>query len=473
MDDMIGTGLPKSRAERRLADIAGRRSGWRPVKRWLGVHISRTKLVSLGLGAFVTALAMLAGFVTGAVHSNLPGMPSTLAAASTATPPNLTGITIGVVNGQAETTEAQVEQILGLLERAEATALNSDVQVKLAISSAAGELGTLLTAYLHQQPTELIDWLPFTVAPDEIEYPLAPVRLAEPTESTIDAVESSGATEVDPDDSQTQPPVFEPLPDEPGLLDHNLTRQWLQVGALSYETPEVTFDEIIVAALHLAELMDRVGVTVILEEQLVEEDLSEALSITEMLLAAVERWGNSTDNYFNGRLPDHVLCPLPFAPTHRLRCDAATMLIALNEAFVAEFGRILPIGDTYRTYESQVVLRARVGRMAAVPGTSMHGWGLAVDFGQPIRSGDSAEYIWLRVNAPNFGWDNPEWARPDGIMPEPWHFEFFAAGPIPNRALTPDDVVTTGDVDGASTNGYSDESTYPLPPGDAENTQGD
>jgi hypothetical protein len=30
----------------------------------------------------------------------------------------------------------------------------------------------------------------------------------------------------------------------------------------------------------------------------------------------------------------------------------------------------------------------------------------------------------MLVNAPLFGWFHPAWARPNGTLPEPWHWEF-------------------------------------------------
>ena len=431
MVDMTDVGLPTTRAGRRRAE-----SGRRPVR-----PIRRPNWLNLGLGAFVTVLAMLAGFVAGAVQAQLPVMPLGNPAVGSTIPPNPAGITIGVVNGQFDSTEATVEQIVGLLERAEATALSSDILVKSAISTAASDLGTLLTTYLYQQPVELDQLLPVAGEAPEVPYPLVPPLLAE-----VEPTESEPAPADEPAPAyEPEAPVFEPLPAEPGTPQNGLTQQWLRPAAASAGAPEVTIDEIISAAIHLSELMDRVGVSVVGAED-EDEPEAEELTLEELLAWAVEMWGNSLDGFYNGELPDDVLCPLPFAPTHRLRCDAAMMLIALNEAFEAEFGRALPITDSYRTFQSQVALRARVGNLAASPGLSMHGWGLAVDFGRPINSGNSAEYIWLRVNAPDFGWDNPVWARPDGSKPEPWHFEFFAAGPIPNRARVPDDVVTTGDV---------------------------
>lgn len=62
---------------------------------------------------------------------------------------------------------------------------------------------------------------------------------------------------------------------------------------------------------------------------------------------------------------------------------------------------------------------------AAVPGTSVHGWGRAVDFedaGGELTFG-SAGYAWLQANAWRFGFVHPAWAEPGGSSPEPWHWE--------------------------------------------------
>ncbi|MEK8226019.1 D-alanyl-D-alanine carboxypeptidase family protein [Oerskovia sp. M15] len=58
--------------------------------------------------------------------------------------------------------------------------------------------------------------------------------------------------------------------------------------------------------------------------------------------------------------------------------------------------------------------------------TSNHGWGLAIDLTSPASNPGSAQYRWLRNNAPLYGWDNPAWARSNGSKPEPWHFEYAA-----------------------------------------------
>jgi hypothetical protein len=134
------------------------------------------------------------------------------------------------------------------------------------------------------------------------------------------------------------------------------------------------------------------------------------------------RWGPG-NGYINGRIPDVALCRVPGHGTHRLRCDAAQAFARLDAAYQAAFGHPLVINDSYRSYSGQVaVYRAKPG-LAAVPGTSNHGWGLALDLG--IGGYTSRDYLWLRANGPRFGWDNPKWARPGGSKREPWHHEFI------------------------------------------------
>jgi hypothetical protein len=162
--------------------------------------------------------------------------------------------------------------------------------------------------------------------------------------------------------------------------------------------------------------------------------------LRENLLGVVTMFGGSTLGYANGRIPVALLCPLRFAPVHLLRCDAAERLTALSDEFEREFGYPLPITDSYRSYVQQIAVASAKPHLAAVPGTSNHGWGLAVDLGGRIAGGTSQEYAWLRVHGPAHGWDNPSWARLGGSKPEPWHFEFFVAGTALGRASDPSDV---------------------------------
>jgi D-alanyl-D-alanine carboxypeptidase len=128
--------------------------------------------------------------------------------------------------------------------------------------------------------------------------------------------------------------------------------------------------------------------------------------------------------YSNGQLPDGALCTL-WTSKHRLRADAAVALAKLNIAYKQAFGSTICLTDSYRTLASQQRLKAQKGYLAARPGTSQHGLGLAIDLCGGAQTGYGTRYTWLRDNAPIYGWDNPDWALPGGSGPhEPWHWEF-------------------------------------------------
>lgn len=131
-------------------------------------------------------------------------------------------------------------------------------------------------------------------------------------------------------------------------------------------------------------------------------------------------WGGHS----NGRIPAVALCPLQSAPGQLLRCDASRAFEELNAAFRQRFGHAISVTDAYRDYETQVILKRRKGRMAATPGTSTHGWGLAVDLGSGINRFGTPAHTWMRENAPRFGWVHPAWARQSGSLPEAWHWEY-------------------------------------------------
>jgi hypothetical protein len=124
----------------------------------------------------------------------------------------------------------------------------------------------------------------------------------------------------------------------------------------------------------------------------------------------------------NGLLATADLCTLWDGHT-QMRADAAVSLAVLNQAFVARFGADMCLSSGYRTLAQQRAVKAQKGGLAAAPGKSNHGWGLAVDLCSQETTG--AKWTWLNENAPAFGWDNPAWARPGGSGPyERWHWEY-------------------------------------------------
>lgn len=148
----------------------------------------------------------------------------------------------------------------------------------------------------------------------------------------------------------------------------------------------------------------------------------------------------------SGQLAPSLRATIP-GTSRQVRADLLGGVVALRVAFAARFGRPLVVTDGYRSYESQVAIFAArntttylPGRpvsiwngrkwyrkpgtaSAAVPGTSNHGWGQALDLGSGVNSSlTSPEYLWMRANAPRFGWTHPAWARRSASL-EPWHWE--------------------------------------------------
>ncbi|TDU84277.1 murein DD-endopeptidase MepM/ murein hydrolase activator NlpD [Kribbella voronezhensis] len=131
-------------------------------------------------------------------------------------------------------------------------------------------------------------------------------------------------------------------------------------------------------------------------------------------------WGG----YSNGMIPADKLCGISGGSGHMLRCDAAAAYQQLASAYKGQFGKTLCITDSYRSYASQVDLYGRKPSLAALPGTSNHGWGVAVDLCGGIDHFGTAQYQWMLSHAPAFGWVHPSWANQGGGREEPWHWEF-------------------------------------------------
>jgi hypothetical protein len=119
--------------------------------------------------------------------------------------------------------------------------------------------------------------------------------------------------------------------------------------------------------------------------------------------------------YGNGRIPADALAPVGTSG-HRLWAPAAGSFEELQAA-AARDGVTIGITDSYRSYDAQVDVAARKGLysqggLAAAPGTSPHGWGLALDLKL-----DAGAQEWMRSNGGRFGFveDTPR---------EPWHWVY-------------------------------------------------
>jgi LAS superfamily LD-carboxypeptidase LdcB len=148
-------------------------------------------------------------------------------------------------------------------------------------------------------------------------------------------------------------------------------------------------------------------------------------------------------------------------PTGQLHHIAARCWHAMRSAAWKD-GIQLSLSQGYRTYKEQEMLfRSRYttnvlpGRptkrwngelwyqkpktaMAATPGTSNHGWALALDlaidadgdeaFEWPVKSLDKKAVDWLLKNADKFGFS---WE----LQSEPWHLVYVAGDKIPKAVL--------------------------------------
>ncbi|HLS74192.1 MAG TPA: M15 family metallopeptidase [Actinomycetaceae bacterium] len=119
--------------------------------------------------------------------------------------------------------------------------------------------------------------------------------------------------------------------------------------------------------------------------------------------------------YGNGRIPREAL-ELVGTTGHRLWAPAAQSFEKLLTAAAAD-GVAIGVTDSYRSYDVQVdVVRRKglysQGGLGAKPGTSQHGWGMAVDLDL-----NAPAQAWMRTNAARFGFveDTPR---------EPWHWAF-------------------------------------------------
>ena len=139
----------------------------------------------------------------------------------------------------------------------------------------------------------------------------------------------------------------------------------------------------------------------------------------------------------NGRLDTRNL--LPIGRNHFLRADAGRAYLAMVAA-AAKDNIKWSITDSYRTFEVQVRLAREKGLynvpapngtypagnkigLAARPGTSKHGWGLAVDLGSGAQSKGTPQNNWLVNNAGRFGFKT--------IPGEPWHWQYEGGVNIP------------------------------------------
>jgi hypothetical protein len=119
--------------------------------------------------------------------------------------------------------------------------------------------------------------------------------------------------------------------------------------------------------------------------------------------------------YGNGKIPASALEEVGIGQ-HRLQTDAAKSFKMMRAA-AAQDGVEIGVTDSYRSYEGQVAAAAKKGLhsqggLAATPGTSNHGWGLALDVDV-----DAKGQAWLDANAAKYGFV-------EDVTREPWHWTY-------------------------------------------------
>lgn len=146
--------------------------------------------------------------------------------------------------------------------------------------------------------------------------------------------------------------------------------------------------------------------------------------------------------YENGELPSNLL--IRVTPNCQVARASATSL-SLMLASAKRRNISVTTRDCYRPLADQIAVRsawASAGNSAcaAAPttsptgkprGTSIHGWGKAVDLGYGGGQFGSAGYRYLKSEAWRYGWNHPGWAEPGGsACPEAWHWEWVGDGGI-------------------------------------------
>ncbi|MHA7135415.1 M15 family metallopeptidase [Oerskovia turbata] len=224
-------------------------------------------------------------------------------------------------------------------------------------------------------------------------------------------------------DPAADPASVEAVPVDPDAVDPAAPAA---APAVDQAQVAPTVEEISAATQALRALLDTTAVAVSVEpgppsaEEVAAQQAAERAAMANQLAV----WANSTAGYGNGMIPTDVLCSPSFAPGHLIRCDAAYQLEQLNVAYRAAFGTDISVTSSYRSYGAQVAVKASRGYFAATPGTSNHGMAQALDLGGGVNAFGTAQYNWMLANAPAYGWNNPDWARPGGSKPEAWHWEY-------------------------------------------------
>jgi len=169
-------------------------------------------------------------------------------------------------------------------------------------------------------------------------------------------------------------------------------------------------------------------------EQTITSEASGASTITGM------------EGFTNGQIPINNM-KLNKNLSKNLDGDAAYLMAAASDsldAMIAAFNassfngkQKLIFTDGYRSLKRQQALFNKYGSgRAAKPGTSNHGWGIAIDMFWGVKTGmykDTSKrpsgykhpnYVWFLNNGWKYGWINPAKLRDNSGTDEWWHWEY-------------------------------------------------
>jgi hypothetical protein len=123
----------------------------------------------------------------------------------------------------------------------------------------------------------------------------------------------------------------------------------------------------------------------------------------------------------------HVFKPTSLADSYRT-------LNQQSDVFRARYTRTFLSGRPYRTWNGQRWYQRPGTAVAAVPGTSNHGWAAAIDMGEERDSDAASEPLdtptlqWLLANEQRFGFFH-------STDSEPWHIDWFPGDAVPEAVL--------------------------------------
>ena len=173
-------------------------------------------------------------------------------------------------------------------------------------------------------------------------------------------------------------------------------------------------------------------------------------------------------SYANGQFPKSATTALVTAPGQRLTSAAARQWDALARSVLNTYGWMPALTDSYRPYSVQeAIFRQRyragayspfgdyrswlgqrwgrvTGAAAAVPGTSNHGWGIAVDV-TGLGGFSGLRYRQLASLAARFGFSNAEGRS----VNEAWHWTFTGSYTVTNPIGGGGGSVTVPTIPGA------------------------